>query len=59
VHAERGEIEGCWGAEAAEADDQDFGLGDEGLARDGDGGEEELAVIAGRQERVGWEEDCR
>jgi hypothetical protein len=47
VDAEGREVEGGRGAEAAKADDEDLGRGDESLAADGNCGEEELAVVAG------------
>jgi hypothetical protein len=47
VHTQCGEVEGGGGAKAAEADDEDLGLRDEGLAGDRDAGKEGLAVVAG------------
>jgi hypothetical protein len=47
VHAQRGDVEGCRGAEAAEANDEDARGGDGCLAADGNGREERLTLVAG------------
>lgn len=56
VDAESSQVEGCRGAEAAEADDEDLGVRNGGLAADRDGREERLALVARRRQAVGWDE---
>ena len=59
VDAEGSEVEGGRGAEATEADDEDAGVRNGGLAADGDRGKEGLAVVAGGCEGGRGDEDGR